>query len=402
MSLAEQRSRSSTDVRAAAHSERSASPMSTASATAAGEGGVPTAIEWIMVTRSDPGGSVPRFMIERGTPPGIINDAGKFVNWLNSRQGGDKKSADHSSKQASSQTAQNTTSQVNGVQATTTDKTTQQQPPSLPGGYNEKQLADVNQEEGGGMGVWGMITGAFGAAGSVMSNGLRWQLSSVEGMVDSDSDTESAREDQPAVEKEDALSDTSSIHSFASALDGSGDAKSNMASTSDEKSDAKITQGSNNQDRGLKELKRLEERRRKLDAKMAKLEESVESKRVAGMEKEAASLAKSREKHEKEMAKHEAKYKKELRRIEEKREQAERKAEKRKKKTAERQEKTNLMLELDKTRAERDVALKKVDLLSIQIGQLQAENTKLVAERGRLNTRGGDNGAERADAKDVN
>jgi hypothetical protein len=38
-------------------------------------------VEWIMITRSDPGGSVPRFMIERGTPGGIVADASKFLNW---------------------------------------------------------------------------------------------------------------------------------------------------------------------------------------------------------------------------------------------------------------------------------------------------------------------------------
>ena len=40
-----------------------------------------TMVEWLMVTRSDPGGSVPRFMIERGTPPGIAGDANKFLQW---------------------------------------------------------------------------------------------------------------------------------------------------------------------------------------------------------------------------------------------------------------------------------------------------------------------------------
>lgn len=38
-------------------------------------------VEWIMITRSDPGGSVPRFMVERGTPSGIVSDASKFLDW---------------------------------------------------------------------------------------------------------------------------------------------------------------------------------------------------------------------------------------------------------------------------------------------------------------------------------
>lgn len=38
-------------------------------------------VEWIMITRSDPGGSVPRWMVDRGTPKSIVTDAAKFLNW---------------------------------------------------------------------------------------------------------------------------------------------------------------------------------------------------------------------------------------------------------------------------------------------------------------------------------
>ncbi|PGH32447.1 hypothetical protein GX50_04747 [[Emmonsia] crescens] len=46
-------------------------------------------VEWIMITRSDPGGSVPRWMVERGTPPSIVGDAMKFMAWA-SREGLDE------------------------------------------------------------------------------------------------------------------------------------------------------------------------------------------------------------------------------------------------------------------------------------------------------------------------
>ncbi|KAL1973734.1 hypothetical protein VTN31DRAFT_5294 [Thermomyces dupontii] len=35
-----------------------------------------------MITRSDPGGNVPRWMVERGTPKSIAGDAAKFLNWV--------------------------------------------------------------------------------------------------------------------------------------------------------------------------------------------------------------------------------------------------------------------------------------------------------------------------------
>ncbi|CAL5867886.1 uncharacterized protein PFLUO_LOCUS2108 [Penicillium psychrofluorescens] len=38
-------------------------------------------VEWIMVTRSDPGGNIPRWMVDKGTPRSVEADAAKFVNW---------------------------------------------------------------------------------------------------------------------------------------------------------------------------------------------------------------------------------------------------------------------------------------------------------------------------------
>ncbi|KAL3478709.1 hypothetical protein BJX99DRAFT_223611 [Aspergillus californicus] len=38
-------------------------------------------VEWIMVTRSDPGGNIPRWMVEKGTPKSICADAAKFLDW---------------------------------------------------------------------------------------------------------------------------------------------------------------------------------------------------------------------------------------------------------------------------------------------------------------------------------
>ena len=43
-------------------------------------------VEWIMISRSDPGGSVPRFLVERGTPAGIAGDASKFLEWACKRE----------------------------------------------------------------------------------------------------------------------------------------------------------------------------------------------------------------------------------------------------------------------------------------------------------------------------
>ncbi|KAL4941490.1 hypothetical protein BDV06DRAFT_194446, partial [Aspergillus oleicola] len=45
------------------------------------DSGEPNPVEWIMVTRSDPGGTIPRWMVEKGTPKSICTDAAKFLDW---------------------------------------------------------------------------------------------------------------------------------------------------------------------------------------------------------------------------------------------------------------------------------------------------------------------------------
>jgi hypothetical protein len=38
-------------------------------------------VEWLMVSRSDPGGGIPRFLVDRGTPETMLADVGKFLDW---------------------------------------------------------------------------------------------------------------------------------------------------------------------------------------------------------------------------------------------------------------------------------------------------------------------------------
>lgn len=331
---------------------------SSASDAGANDDEPPVAIEWLMVTRSDPGGSVPRFMIEKGTPPGIVNDAGKFLTWARRRSGDDPEQAEKALEEDAA---------TNSADAAAPSESTKGAPAEL-------GRKTVQSEVSESWGLWGMVTGAVGAASSV----LKWQFSGADEDAESDSESLSG-------------SDTSSVHSFASALEGSlasdQGSKSQAVSNSDVKSDEK----SQAKGQHHKELRRLEERRRKLDEKVSKIAEEREAKILAGKEKEAAALAKSREKHEKEIAKQEVKYKNQLQKIEKRREQAEHKAEQRRKKAAEREQATNLKLEIDKTRAERDVALKKVQLLEAQVEQLQVENSK-------LKTAAGDGGSSSSNA----
>ena len=95
-----------------------------------------------------------------------------------------------------------------------------------------------------------------------------------------------------------------------------------------------------------------------------------------------------KEKHAREMARQEEKYQREVRKLEQKRQQEEKKAAERRRKQMEREEKANLTLELEKAKAERDIALKQVEVLKAQMGELQAQNTTLAATLGKAGLAG--------------
>ncbi|KAG9254908.1 uncharacterized protein F5Z01DRAFT_680988 [Emericellopsis atlantica] len=307
-------------------SGRNASPNTKAHSVSSDEGGAtPVAIEWLMVTRSDPGGSVPRFMIEKGTPPGIVNDAKKFLDWvtresLGSRETETNESAEQE-KVSAPRTAVTTNIQTPAAQA----------PARLPADSTQTTLGGGDEN-----GDSTMITGAFGAASNVVSgsfkawNGTDNNDKQPERLVDSDD-----------VGEESSLDDASSIVSFSSALEKRSTNQDNDVARDTESLNQSEDKSSSTMPQ-QKELRRLEERRRKLDEKASKMTERVESRRSGDKEKDAAALAKIREKHEKEVAKQEAKYQRELRKIEEKREQEERKAEERRRKAMEKEERSNM------------------------------------------------------------
>ncbi|EXK42057.1 hypothetical protein FOMG_05182 [Fusarium oxysporum f. sp. melonis 26406] len=338
-----------------------------------------TAVEWLMVTRSDPGGSVPRFLIEKGTPPGIVGDAGKFLKWVTSK-------AMHGFAEPEETGEANKTTDVTEASITNDAKSTA---PPNPTAILENTKAETamspNQDDPfpGSNGLYGVIAGAIGAASSYIPTSLLKTWGTGSDFVSTDgsvSDTHAIAEEQ-----HDDDSDTSSIRSFASALEKSVTAenKSPDSLVESQSETSRSNPQQSQQSLADKELKKLEQKKKKLDEKMARLEERRQSKLLGDKEKDAATLAKLREKHEKEVAKQEEKYRREMRKLEEKRERDQRKAEERRRKAAEQEEKNNLSLELERVRAERDVARRQIELLEGQVGELQAQNTMLVRKLGK-------------------
>ncbi|KAL2024634.1 hypothetical protein VTK56DRAFT_6835 [Thermocarpiscus australiensis] len=367
------------------------------------EGEVEMAVEWLMVTRSDPGGSVPRFMVEKGTPGGVINDAGRFLKWLSSQTMEDL-------------AAHRTASQPDGVDQVD-GKPTGESPVDGEAGQlpaNTSAQDHVTDGETAGQekapppsGIYGLFTSALSAATSAVSSTVAAFAPSVRATDSEVSDDES---------------DASSVASFASAEEGSASApESPMLERNNSATDAASTQSAhstlsenlsqtpsrertpsvNARVQHEKELRKLQQRMRKAQEKIERAQIRRRSKNNGNgsndnntttipeeelareKEKDDQALAKLREKHEREIAKQEEKYRRELKRLADKRAAEERKAEERRRKAAEREERANLQMALERARAERDVARKEMELLRRQVGELQAQNTMLVARLGR-------------------
>ena len=63
-------------------------------------------VEWIMVTRSDPGGNIPKWMVNKGTPGSVGSDAAKFINWAIQVENSPKKDGSHGGSTNSSKSTE--------------------------------------------------------------------------------------------------------------------------------------------------------------------------------------------------------------------------------------------------------------------------------------------------------
>lgn len=342
---------------------------------------VKTAVEWLMVTRSDPGGSVPRFLIEKGTPPGIVGDAGKFISWVveMAARGFQDKPAPASKEDAAEDGVVKAETDGTGDDAVRHTPVVRVNNEADRNGYSYGDADDDTAPSSNG--IYGIISGIFGAASYVVPTSL---IQSFSGSISNGGSDIGSLSSLAIPEEGDdsSLSDDSSIRSFASAME--------KRLTVEDARTGSITESVSEDSRSIatqpadKEMRRLQERRRKLDMKLAIMQSRMESKRQGDKEKDSAAMDKMREKHDKEVAKHEEKFKRELRKLEDRKETEAKKAEQRRRKALEKEEKSNMALEMERLRSERDLAVKHSQLLQDQVQNLQTQNTMLVAKLGKL------------------
>lgn len=348
-------------------------------------------VEWIMITRSDPGGSVPRFMVERGTPGSIVADASKFLDWackkeypedeVDALEKGDTEHIKEKTRQELD--AYNTNGHLAGLEGASDDV----EPPAVAvprrASLDIAQSQEVHQQGG-------LISSVAGAAYAGIDNYApqavidRLPGHKHEQSMSSIPKTASIPNGTGSTPLSPVLSSTSSIASFASAEDhfDADDTLSIKSATSHSKSsNSKDTVEKSPHE---KELRKLEERKRLLNERLAKAREKETKDKEQLTFKEEERIRKAEEKHAKEIQKHEERYKKEVARLEAKRQKEAAKLSDRKKRAEDRDEKARLTREKEELRQQLDVVSKERDILRDQVGALQRENTGLVARLGKI------------------
>ncbi|KAL8831425.1 MAG: hypothetical protein Q9170_005306 [Blastenia crenularia] len=316
-------------------------------------------VEWIMITRSDPGGSVPRFMVERGTPSGIVSDASKFLNWACKKE--------HPVKDDYGEKAQEVDEEL-APKKSHAGALEQYQTNGHLAGLEGVQESEAAPPQGF------VSTLANAAVAGIETYAPQAVLDRLPGHQSEISAVSDANVTEVA-----SARSSSDPASFASAEDHFDDAALNSPNSVN--ASEKPSPSANRQER---ELMKFHQRKKTLDEKLAQTKDKEGKEAEILSSKDEDRIRKAEEKHAREVEKNEQRYQKEVAKLEAKRVKEEQKALERKRKAEDKDEKVKLARERDATRTELEGVRQERDMLREQIGALQRENTALVAKVGKL------------------
>ena len=348
-------------------------------------------VEWVMITRSDPGGSVPRWMVERGTPSGIVADASKFLNWACRK--------DHSEVCDEFSSPKDTTDSLRNEQG-------QHQRKELEAYQTNGHLAGINGSVDDLDDPMPSVTQSLGSGSQTSQGGFLATITNATYMGiesyapqtvidrlpghqrDLSASNQPAHTERKIIPQHGRDMDETTSISSASFVS----ATASFASTEDHldrvESIKSVISPDGKSPKNLspheKELIKLGERKKKLDEQLAKAKEKETKDKEELTSKEEDRIRKAEEKHTKEISKQEEKYKKEIAKLTAKREREAAKEDERKRKATDKDEKARLIREKDEARQALEVITKERDILRQQVGELQKENTALVARIGKL------------------
>ncbi|KAL9619640.1 MAG: hypothetical protein Q9160_005746 [Pyrenula sp. 1 TL-2023] len=329
-------------------------------------------VEWIMITRSDPGGNIPRFMIERGTPGSIVADAVKFLDWACQKEHPETDPLDEVEEQSDQLDRQTTFEswQTNGHLAGLAEE---EERTELAVHEKQAPLLASQEESLTSPGVLGGISSVVSSYAPTVREYLPAQIS------------QNVASSQDATADNDAAS-TISGTSFASADSHLHDREESNASISSKTSPSKDEPKQLSQHE--KELEKLAAQRKALDDRLIAARDKSNKDAEVQIAKEQETIRKAEERHNREIKKQEEKHRKEIDKLERKRSRERKKTEDRRKKQADKDEKTKLTRERDEARAEIDVLKREREIWQKQVGELQQQNTRLIALLGSGGPRG--------------
>jgi hypothetical protein len=317
-------------------------------------------VEWIMVTRSDPGGGIPRFMVERNVPSSIVQDAVKFLDWACVKDdnaeaevtAGEDGSTDMVQTPKAHETGRHLSiAESNGITAgvgtSIADRPSHQRRVS-------HRTTETTEDPGSQESMADQVRNTMGAYIPASMNPL-------------------AR-----TESSSSSSTSSSAESFASAEEGAGGLPVDKSIPAPSESQQSLPLSEHS-----KGLAKIEEKKEQLKAKLDQAREKHLSDIQNESQKTEKEIQKANEKHEKEKKKHEDKYHNEIRKLEERREKETRKILAKQQKEADKNQLGKATRERDEYKQRVDILEQENKLLKEQLGELQHENTALVARLGK-------------------
>jgi hypothetical protein len=344
-------------------------------------------VEWIMVTRSDPAGGVPRFLVDRGTPGAMIADVSKFLNWACAQEEIPHQDADIAEQLQTSEQSVDKESVDNLPQPVTSqrDGSSGEDIPLQPQEPAPEAAATVTASGTQQAGLVSNLTSSLEAgvntyAPTSVANFVNHHLHPETTTTDlSDSDSSSI----------DSFMSAEEMKRFSTAPEGAPDdlpreSTENLSIASGASSSELSRTDKKNLNHHEKEVLKITQQREKLEQKLAKQRIAQETKLKQSQEKEESEQVKARERMEKEIQKSEERHRKEIEKLEARREKELKKAEERRKKRADQDKLSLVARERDEFRSQADLLTKENDLLRDQVESLQRENTALANRLGKL------------------
>lgn len=344
-------------------------------------------VEWIMVTRSDPGGGIPRFMVERGTPASITADAAKFLDWATtiedtpdieedsrpSQEGVTQQRPAHQIKHQSTEySAAAGNGHLAGVspQATRSESTFEPSHPSHTG-----VIASLTSAVQSGIEMYAPLVVQNNLPEFMHPSSRRGYDSDTSSSDDSFESFDDAIDYRTAYEgprSPDPLASESDLSMFPD--DSSGITEKGLERRGTDSTDHV---------RYEKELAKLTAKRKQLDDRMERGREDKAKRTRELDEKDEKDAEKTKEKIEKEKKKQEGKYEKELRKLEQKKEKEAKRLEDRQRKNRNKDQLSRVTRERNEYRRQVEILRRENELLHLQLGDLQNQNTLLVQKVGK-------------------